>query len=321
MNKADSPKKFGTVIVKPRNPSEETVAKMADLLRKRWTKGTDKVLRREIPLFTRYTLSQADLLKMDALNRGPMPCGKIDGEFQYDKELLVLWYLEEGYLCEGIGGPVHPGIIPSGWYAGEERPSPDLNPYEVMLHRNAEERSIYARCYVDIAVNWDAPFVAIGDIEDFSRGGLTMEAFTRLLAFNLTENEDLPSGHSLYDKWELAHFLYTLFETLPRFRVTLVDDLIRVSEGGQGRALGESINAGYEKLARRKDMTVSELKKNNSVSFEIEELDDDEFGAYLDMCQDFREIDFNTGAVFDHYEFQTWLHSIVKLLPAPVLLE
>jgi len=321
MNKADSSKKFGTLIVKARKPSEEGIAKTADLLRKRWTKGTDKILRREIPLFTRYMLSQADILKMDALNRGPIPCGKIDGEFQYDKELLLLWYLEEGYICEGIGGPVLPGIIPGGWYVSEERPSPNLNPYEVMLHRYAEEGSIYARCYVDIAVNWDAPFVAIGDIEDFSRGGLAVEAFTRLLALSLAENEDLPSRHSLYDKWELAHFLYTLFDTLPRFRVTLVDDLISVSENSSDSAWARLISTGYEKTIIRKGMTASMLKNGYFLSFNGEESDNDEFRADFDMRNISTNIDFNTGEVFDHYEFQTWLHSIVKLLPAPVLLE
>jgi len=320
MNKADSSKKFGTVIVKARKPSEEAIAKMADLLRKRWTKGTDKILRREIPLFTRYMLSQADILKMDALNRGPIPCGKIDGELQYDKECLLLWYLEEGYLCEGIGGPVLPGIIPGGWYVCEERPSPDLNPYEVMLHRNAEDGSIYARCYVDIAVSWDAPFVSIGDIEDFSRSGLTIEAFTRLLALSLAEDEDLPSEHSLYDKWELAYFLHTLFDTLPRFRVTLVDDLIGVTENGSDSAWARLISAGYDKLSMHNGMSASMLKTSNSASFDVEELDD-KFGTYHNMHKDFKNIDFSTREIFDHYEFQTWLHSIVKLLPAPVLLE
>lgn len=153
MNKADPSRKFGTVIVQARKASEEAVADMADIFRKRWTKGTETVLRREIPLFSRFLLSQADLHKMDALNKGPIPCGKVDGEYVYDKELLLLWYLEEGHLCEGIGGPVVPGLIPGSWYAYGEKPSPDLNPYEVMLHRYAEEGIVYAMCYVDIAVN------------------------------------------------------------------------------------------------------------------------------------------------------------------------
>lgn len=321
MSQGANERRFCTVITKKEKASRETISEMADRMARLWHKK--KLLRREIPLFTRFFLSQADLEIMEGLNKGPISCGDIDGEHEYDKDLLKLWFIEEGHLAGGIGGnEINSLLIPSCWYGNGIPPSPDLDPYEIMLHRHAEEGGVYARAFVENAVMWDAPFVALADVEEFTKGALSSEAFWRLLVLATGSEESVPAGDSLYEKWEFAHFCFTLFSTLPKLRISFFDDRIALNNVNSGVARVGSISAGYEKLAKRKGMTVEELKQQCSQDiFPSEEIDDDEFAAILDMKKAARKIVFTQGDVFDHYEFITWLQSIVLLLPDPICLD
>lgn len=151
MNQAANTKNFGTIIFKNPRESTEAVYDRVALMREKWP--GQAVMRRELPLFTRFRLTQADLKKMDELDKGPIPCRYVEGEAQYDKDLLLHWYMEEGYLAEGLGGAFSLCSVPGGWYDEQTEPSPDLNPHEVMMHRFAEQGICIAKAYVDTPRN------------------------------------------------------------------------------------------------------------------------------------------------------------------------
>lgn len=319
MNQTSKNATFGTAIFTDCPANKEELKRLANDMLAVWPK--EFVLRREIPLFTHFLLSHADLKRMDALEKGPNPNFEIEGEYVYNKDTLAAWYTSCGYLGENIGGHQSDYLVPGCWFS-EGRPSPDLNPYEVMLHRYAESGCSYAMAQVDITVKWDAPFTAICDIEEFC-GGLVNEAtFMRLLDLSLNDAQELPDNDSLYEKWELAFFLYNLARSTPDTKLFISQDQVSFKGSSGESARVGSIVAGYEKLAERLKTSVNELKKRSNLSNELfAQLDDDELAAAMDVRRTALKLETGERDVFDHYEFQTWLQYIVATIPMPIKLE
>ncbi len=173
------------------------------------------VRRRELPAFTNFFLGQRNLSVALAGNRGPQYCYLEHGEPIYDKWALALWFAQKGWETHQEPLPYH-DRIPRVWFMCDEymyRCYEQINAFEIVLHRKAEEEDIIAQNLVMLAIHWQKDFVDLEEMAQFSDGMLTLAEFSE---WSEADGVHIGAGTgAFYDKWELSFWLYENIDKLP----------------------------------------------------------------------------------------------------------
>lgn len=194
----------------------DEMASCALCMANRWPRPA--VRQRELPVFAIYYFGQRHLCIASILEDSP-PWNSLElGEPVYDKWSLALWFAQKGHAIreEPFVLPYH-DRIPNCWFMPDDAMrhcQSNLNAYEVVLHRKAEDGDILAQNLLLLAVHWGQDFVSLEDLEEFSDGLIEPDAF---MAWSDRRGTAVGQGVSgaFYDKWELIFWLYESIDRLP----------------------------------------------------------------------------------------------------------
>lgn len=216
----------GKVDPTPESPKQKLMARksagddMAHLsmsMAEGWPRPT--IRQRELPAFSKYYFSQRHLTIAAAMHEAP-PYHHLEcGEAVYDKWALALWFADKGHETreEPYILPYH-DRIPKSWFMDDSPIPPcgsQINAYEVILHRKAEESSILAQNLLILAVHWPNDMVCLEELEKFTDGLISLPEFTEW-----STDRDFIDGQGIYgafyDKWELMFWLFENIDRLPQ---------------------------------------------------------------------------------------------------------
>lgn len=175
------------------------------------------VSKKEVPLYTGFTVLQQQLESMIIWNQGPAVAGIEQGEPLYYTWALALWWYEMGSLAAKTRCPLSVyDVIPAFWYSDNTQYAQngvDLSPYEVLLHRYAEMGKKYAQEMVRLAATWESDGVALNEIAQFSENKVIVPEFMEWVQLN--QQQEHPNPNMFFDKWELAHWFYAVLARIP----------------------------------------------------------------------------------------------------------
>ena len=317
-----APTEDGTNAANGTGPHKENAAEVtrqAEQMAESWP--FDYVRRREVPVFTGFRLLQGDLERLEALGAGPPVFDAVENESVFVPGELAVWFLTKGYLGGGINGAFTPWGIPSVWLFQRGVKTADLNNFEVSLHRKAEADDEDAREMLECAVKWKDPYVGLDEVEQFSRAKVSNAEFCFWVSSAMC---DTPPSDMMFEKWELAQYLYRIFKSSPEMLLSCSNGRITVESGDLPPMLYQGcIASGLEKMSLRTGLTELELLTASECPISAgEPLDVDEVAAMMSITTKLSaEHDCCQGALYDVFDLALWLDYVVKSLPNPVIPE
>lgn len=194
------------------------------------------VSRRELPAFANFFIGQKNITLACERKDGPEYCYLERGEAVYEKWSLALWLAKIGYQAWQADDTSHDNI-PDAWFCSPEHFPCDprlTNPYEVILHRKAEDKNVVAQHLVILSTHWDGQEVPLEKVGQFSD-----RLINAIDLMRLSDNQKIPlklsATGALYDKWELMFWIYENIDKLPpkQFGYMREPDLARAILSGR----------------------------------------------------------------------------------------
>lgn len=273
------------------------------------------VRRREFSLFTGYGLSLADVLFLQEQASGPVVHVMENGEPLYGKWAAAFWLYTLSTMPDAIlpllenTGAVP---IPEAWLAVTVEGEDGIwTPHEVALHRLAEAGDWTARNMILYATYWPEGTVESSDVERFSLATVLAEDID--LWVRLAYGEETARSGAVFNKWEIAFWMYELVQLLPAMLgIPLLKSAPQSAENGVPASFlgsgmdweqvksvyrwllekdyeetdividGAMVERGYEKLAARAGMPVEDYKKLEKPVIPAGQCDMDEKAALMD---------------------------------------
>lgn len=175
------------------------------------------VKKREVPIFTNFTVRQQRFESMIVWNQGPVAAYSEYGEPAYCTWALALWWYERESIAAKVACPLSVyDVIPACWYCDTQQYMQniqDLSAYEVLLHRHADMGKKYAQEMVRLAATWEGECVTINEIAQFSETKVVVPEFIEWVQLN--QKVERPNPNLFFDKWELAHWFYAVLARIP----------------------------------------------------------------------------------------------------------